>query len=203
MEDVDGMIGGLVELMEDAHIAMGKGGGSEDRIAEIILGDAVKEGINEYYIKRVEEKYFNGYICLVKMKNVKKPWIVKDDELEDCILDENYEWLEIYPDNEKYAITAMFDDNNNLIEWYFDMIKTNGVENGVPYIYDLYLDLVIKSNGKEVVLDEDELKEALNNRDISKNDFNMAYKTMKKIQDKYRNNLRELIELTNKLYKEL
>ncbi len=35
------------------------------------------------------------------MKNVKKPWIVKDDELEDCILDENYEWLEIYPDNEK------------------------------------------------------------------------------------------------------
>ena len=83
------------------------------------------------------------------------------------------------------------------------MIKTNGVENGVPYIYDLYLDLVIKSNGKEVVLDEDELKEALNNRDISKNDFNMAYKTMKKIQDKYRNNLGELIELTNKLYKEL
>ena len=91
----------------------------------------------------------------------------------------------------------------NLIEWYFDMIKTNGVENGVPYIYDLYLDLVIKSNGKEVVLDEDELKEALNNRDISKDDFNMAYKTMKKIQDKYRNNLGELIELTNKLYKEL
>lgn len=83
------------------------------------------------------------------------------------------------------------------------MIKTNGVENGVPYIYDLYLDLVIKSNGKEVVLDEDELKEALNNRDISKDDFNMAYKTMKKIQDKYRNNLGELIELTNKLYKEL
>lgn len=167
------------------------------------FANAVKEGINEYYIKRVEEKYFNGYICLVKMKNVKKPWIVKDDELEDCILDENYEWLEIYPDNEKYAITAMFDDNNNLIEWYFDMIKTNGVENGVPYIYDLYLDLVIKSNGKEVVLDEDELKEALNNRDISKDDFNMAYKTMKKIQDKYRNNLGELIELTNKLYKRI
>ena len=65
------------------------------------------------------------------------------------------------------------------------------------------MDLVIKSNGKEVVLDEDELKEALNNRDISKDDFNMAYKTMKKIQDKYRNNLGELIELTNKLYKEL
>ena len=103
------------------------------------FANAVKEGIADYYIKRVEEKYFNGYICLVKMKNVKKPWIVKDDELEDCILDENYEWLEIYPDNEKYAITAMFDDNNNLIEWYFDIIKTNGVENGVPYIYDLFV----------------------------------------------------------------
>ena len=103
------------------------------------FANAVKEGINEYYIKRVEEKYFNGYICLVKMKNVKKPWIVKDDELEDCILDENYEWLEIYPDNEKYAITAMFDDNNNLIEWYFDISKNVGIENGIPYEDDLYI----------------------------------------------------------------
>ena len=47
MEDVDGVIGGLVELMEDAHIAMGKGGGSEDRIAEIVLGDHLRAGEGE------------------------------------------------------------------------------------------------------------------------------------------------------------
>ena len=39
MEDVDGVIGRLMELMQDAHIAMGKGCCREDSIAEIILGD--------------------------------------------------------------------------------------------------------------------------------------------------------------------
>ena len=42
MEDIDGVIGRLMELMEDAHIAMGKGGCREDRIAEIILGDHLR-----------------------------------------------------------------------------------------------------------------------------------------------------------------
>ena len=42
MEDVDGVIGRLMELMEDAHIAMGKSGCREDSIAEIILGDHLR-----------------------------------------------------------------------------------------------------------------------------------------------------------------
>ena len=42
MEYVYGVIRWLMELMEDAHIAMGKGGCREDRIAEIILGDHLR-----------------------------------------------------------------------------------------------------------------------------------------------------------------
>ena len=42
MENVDGMVGRLVELMKDAHIAVGKGCGGEDGIAEIILGDHLR-----------------------------------------------------------------------------------------------------------------------------------------------------------------
>ncbi len=42
MEYVYGVISWLMELMEDAHIAMGKGGCREDRIAEIILGDHLR-----------------------------------------------------------------------------------------------------------------------------------------------------------------
>ena len=112
------------------------------------FANGVKEGENEYFIKQINEDYFKGYICLVKIKNVKHPWIINDEDYSGCILDENYEWLEIYPDNEKYAITVMYDDKKNLIEWYFDMVKLNGVENGISYIDDLYLDLVIRRNGK-------------------------------------------------------
>ena len=42
MEDVDGVISRLMELMEDAHIAMGKSGCREDSIAEIILGNHLR-----------------------------------------------------------------------------------------------------------------------------------------------------------------
>lgn len=97
----------------------------------------------------------------------------------------------------------MFDDRNNLIEWYFDMIKTSGIKNGIPYIDDLYLDLVIRNNGNQRILDEDELEDALKKGDITKEDFDMAYRTMKEIQEKYGNNLEQLNELTYTLYNEI
>lgn len=166
------------------------------------FANEVNKGNNEYYQKRIDEEYFNGYACLTKVKEVEKPWIINDEDFTGCILNENYVWLEIYPDNEKYAITVMYDDKKNLIEWYFDMVKSNEIENGIPYINDLYLDLVIRRNGNQIVLDEDELEDALNRKDITQEDFDMAYKTMREIQNKYGDNLEELINLTNKLYRE-
>ena len=35
------------------------------------FANGVKEGENEYSIKQINEDYFKGYICLVKIKNVK------------------------------------------------------------------------------------------------------------------------------------
>ena len=167
------------------------------------FANKIKTGKNEYYIKRIDKDYFKGYICLVKLKSIKEPWIVEDEDFIGCILDENYEWLEIYPDNKKYAITVIFDDRKNLIEWYFDMIKTRGIKNGIPYIDDLYLDLVIRNNGNQRILDEDELEDALKKSDITKEDFDMAYRTMKEIQEKYGNNLEQLNKLTYTLYNEI
>ena len=78
-------------------------------------------------------------MALVKIINVTNPWIVSDNEETRCILDENYHWLEIYPDNKNYAITAMLNTENEVVEWYFDMTKFNGIENGIPYIMDFML----------------------------------------------------------------
>jgi len=164
--------------------------------------NGVNNGINKYYQKVIDKDYFKGYICLVKVQNVEKPYIVNNEGFDYCILDQNYEWLEIYPDNENYAITVMYDDKKNLIQWYFDMIKKSGLENGIPYIEDLYLDLVIKSNGNQIVLDEIELKEVLDKKEITKEEYDMAYSTMSEIKEKYGNNLSELIELTEILYNE-
>ena len=128
-----------------------------------------------------------------------KPLIVNDSIKDICIKDTNYEWIEVYPDNGKYAITIMFDDKGNLIEWYFDIAKNTGLENGIPYEDDLYLDMIITPSGKMIVIDEDELISAYNNSIITKDDFDGAYKTLEELKNKYVENFDELLNLTNYL----
>ncbi len=161
------------------------------RFANTVEGD--------YFQERIEEDFFKGYACYVKIKNVKKPLIVNNGKTEICIKNENYEWFEVYPDNGKYAITIMFDENKNLIEWYFDIAKNVGVENGIPYEDDLYLDMIITPNGEKIIIDENELIEAFNKGDITKEDFDSAYQTLSNLENKYVNNLDELVDFTNYL----
>ena len=153
----------------------------------------------EYIQKRIDEEFFKGYVAFVKIKDVQNPLIVNDGEKDVCIKDNDYEWFEVYPDNEHYVITIMFDDKNNLIEWYFDISKEVGIEDGIPYEDDLYLDMVLAPDGRVFILDEDELQDALNKKEILQSDVDLAYNTLNVLKNRYTNNLGELKELTNRI----
>ena len=58
-------------------------------------------------------------------------------------MDNNYKWLEFYDYSSKVKLTAIYDENNEIIEWYFDIAKEIGKDNGIPYEDDLYLDVVV------------------------------------------------------------
>lgn len=152
-----------------------------------------------YYSQmRVEEDYFKGYVCKVEINGVDEPLIVNNGISKICIRDNGYEWFKVYPDNSNYAITIIFDNKSNLIEWYFDIAKEVGLDNNIPYEDDLYLDMIIMPNGEKIILDEDELLEALDKGEIMQFDVDLAYKTLNKLEIMYANNLNYLIELTNK-----
>ena len=153
----------------------------------------------EYFQDRVETEYFNGYVCYIKLKNIEKPLIVNNGVDTICIKDNNYEWYELYPDDGKYALTIMFDDNENLIEWYFDVSKNIGLENGIPFEDDLYLDMIITPDGKEIVIDEDELLNAEKDGNITHEDVDCAYKTLKYLKEKYVNDFEKLKKFTDEL----
>ncbi len=155
----------------------------------------------EYAQARVDTEYFNGYVCDVKINNVERPLIVNNGKNDVCIKDNGYEWIEIYPDNANYAITIMIDQHKNIIEWYFDIAKEIGVENGIPYEEDLFLDMIITPGCEYLVLDEDELDLALSNQVITQSDFDLAYKTLALLKQKYVGNFKELKELTIEFYK--
>ena len=154
---------------------------------------------DNFKLIKVEEPFFNGYACFLKLQNIENPLIVNNGIDEVCIRDNNYEWIEVYPTNGRYAITIMYDDKGNLIEWYFDISKNIGMENGIPYEDDLYLDMIITPDGKEIVVDEDELIGAKENGDITEEDVMSAYETLKELENKYVNNINELNKLTNYL----
>ncbi len=152
--------------------------------------------LDDYCLLKIDEPIFNGYAVHVKFHNIENPLVVFNGFEKISIKENNYEWIEVYPAKSKYAITIIYDDKGNLIEWYFDVSKQVGMENGVPYEDDLYLDLVILPNGDNIELDEDELLEAFNNGVITQDDVDSAYATMKTIKEKYVNHFDELKELT-------
>ena len=125
---------------------------------------------------------FCGYISLIKVIKVKQKVTVDYEQSETLLLDDGYKCLMFLPDNEKWCVSTVYNTSNEIIEWYFDMTKQNSIdEQGNPYYDDLYLDIAVSPDFKIVILDEEELKEALELREITKADYDMAHHTCNKI----------------------
>lgn len=150
---------------------------------------------------RVDNEEFKGNISLLAIKKVRKEWRI--DVEKRCILANNYNWLEIYPDGKQYCITTMFDEKDNIAEWYFDIAREIGEEDGIPYEDDLYLDVVVVPDGRIHILDEDELKDAYNRKEVTKKEYDMAYQVANEIIEKCKNKktLDKLTRFTTKYLK--
>ena len=151
---------------------------------------------DQYQQITVDETFFKGVVCFVKLQNVAKPKYIENGKEKLCIIDNGYSLIEAYPDNGKYALTIMFDNRGKLIEWYFDIAKSVGIENGIPFEDDLYLDMAIMPDGKKIILDEDELLAARIEGIISQEDMDSAYNTLWELEKKYASCLENLIRLT-------
>ena len=86
-------------------------------------------------------------------------------------------------------------------------LKKIGLENGIPFEDDLYLDMIITPNGEKIIIDEDELLEARKKEIITQEDVDSAYKTLK---EKLKENKDKNIEIqyfkqnpVGRLYKKL
>ena len=100
-------------------------------------------------------------------------------------------------------LTAIYDENNKIVEWYFDIARSIGKENGIPYEDDMYLDVVFRPNGNIVLLDEDELKEAFDKKEMTKQEYDEAYEVAKNLMKKLKNNKEKVEEFTDKYLKEM
>ncbi len=146
-------------------------------------------------LKTVDDFDFKGDIYLNHFIEISEPFIL-DKGL--CIQDVEYKWLEFYDYSSKERLTAIYDDKNKIVEWYFDIAREIGKENGIPYEDDMYLDVVLTPKGDIILLDEDELKDAIDNGYITKKDFDEAYETANNLIEKIKGKEKEIKIFTDK-----
>lgn len=147
-----------------------------------------------YVIHSIKDNFFTGDICYYNFKNADIKISTPQGKI---IVDNNYQLLEFYDYNSKVKLSAFYDKNDEIIEWYFDIAKKIGKEHEVPYEDDLYLDVVVRPDGKIILLDEQDLKEAFQKLEITKSDYEMAYEEANKLIILLNNNKENLKSFTD------
>ncbi|MDQ1234527.1 putative RNA-binding protein associated with RNAse of E/G family [Paenibacillus sp. SORGH_AS306] len=139
--------------------------------------------IQRNYSRRyVNNSLFTGYVTLYRMNRLREPLYKIYGGRRFCIAAAGYSWMQYYPEHANYVVTAMFDDKREIIEWYIDICKTQGLtDQGVPWFDDLYLDIVVMKDGQVFLLDEDELDDALRKQIITDQDYELAQQTAQKL----------------------
>lgn len=118
-----------------------------------------------------------------------------------CIQDTDYKWLEFYDPRARVLLTAIYNEKNEIVEWYFDIAREIGKENNIPYEDDMYLDVVLTPEGEIILLDEDELKEALDRLEMTKQEYDEAYQVARDLMERLRGKTSKVKEFTDKYLK--
>lgn len=149
-----------------------------------VITNTYLRDIEKYQIKLYldEEDY---YISVKKLIRVREKFIIKNDL---CVMDDGYYIFEVIPKNDNYAMRLFLTPNKEPLEYYFDICKNNRLDeiSKVPCYEDLYLDITYL-NGSINILDEDELIEAFESGDVSKDDYALVYQMRDRLLEEINN----------------
>lgn len=156
-----------------------------------------KRIIEKQYTQRyVQDSTFNGYITYLRLLQVRSPLFVSVASSDRyCVAAAGYTWVQYFPLHANHALTAMFDDEDRIVQWYFDI--TRPVElttEGIPTFEDLYLDVVALPDRKAYLLDEDELLEAHKKGEIITAEYRLIMKEGFDLKKSIENGTNALIE---------
>lgn len=144
----------------------------------------------------IDSKDFKGYVTLLKMEKVKEPLYVQYNDKKICIADDGFCWLQHFPLGEHHSLTTMFNSEGEVVQWYLDICFKIGIDDGLPWMDDLFLDIVVLPSGEVFLLDAEELEAAVNNEMIDENLYKMAWDEASKLLKQIKSNQFKLIKLS-------
>lgn len=151
------------------------------------------------YLRDVEKyiikfDFSNDEYYVVTKKMLKCEQFIVEKRLK--LMDNNYYMIEIIPKYENYTIRVFLNENKKILAYYFDITLKNGLdhETKIPFYDDLFLDITMIGE-KIKLLDEDELLEAYENKIITKDQMELAYKTASKLTDELKNKTNRFVNM--------
>jgi predicted RNA-binding protein associated with RNAse of E/G family len=127
---------------------------------------------------RVDRPGFSGEAYLIRIDELTAPLRkTYDDGSSVTIVDVGYRWLQLAPESGRWWLTVMFDSSLSVVQYYFDITAGSNLLGGADSFFtDLFLDVVMMPDGKIIVLDEDELEQALEEHIIDPVTFDIVKK---------------------------
>lgn len=103
-------------------------------------------------------------------EKLEKPW-TQDETI---IAQENYKWVTRWELNKPYLLTKIYNDSKELVGIYCDICSPIQRE-GISFVcYDWYLDVWQPKDSSPVLLDEDELEQAVQNKYLTDKEAQQA-----------------------------
>lgn len=154
---------------------------------------------HRFYTSYLDTPEFRGTIALYCMDAVTAPRVVENFQRRICIFDAGYSLLFQFPtDEQHFTITTNFDANGQIFQWYIDICLRTGIgENNIPWLDDLFLDLVVSPTMEIEVKDADELLNARDCGDISSAEFDLAWQVANRLIEQISKNQFGLLAMSN------
>lgn len=131
----------------------------------------------DFRVVRIETPEFTGHVTRLLLSQVSEPLYKCVGGRAYCLADSGYAWLQHFPAGENYTLTTMVDQGGSVVQWYFDIVAEQGIdERGIPWFDDLYLDIVVLPTEEAALLDADELEAALQVGSISAKQYELAWR---------------------------
>jgi len=148
-----------------------------------------------YTVKPCTFQNMEGVVSLLEIQKVTNPLTVHYEDGDVLIADEGYSWLQLAFKDQFFWATVMYDDKGEFMQGYFDITGGNTFEDMEnPKFQDMYLDLVLLKNGGIQVLDREELDEALEQKEITVEQYQQTVTEGEKLYGFLKENKEEFLQ---------
>ena len=136
-----------------------------------------------YVQGELDHLLFHGIASMVYIDKVSRPSIWQYPDTAVTVCDIGMKWFQLLPNEGSYLLTAMMNPLGGINLWYIDIVAGYGKDSdGVIYYDDLYLDLLVRPDGDIQVDDMDELEQALKEKDITPELFDLAIAATERVK---------------------